>query len=302
MKTMRDAFLERFTEIAKADRNVVLLCNDFGAPALDRFRAELPRQFIHIGIAEENLVNAGAGLAMAGKQVYLYSIAPFVPLRCFEQIKVHMGFRGFNMNAVVVGAGFSYDKSGPTHHSLEDVTAVGAVPGVEIWTPSDAVLAEQLAVHSLRPGPKYFRFDREAVEDLYTPKEDFSRGFSRHGTGTDLVIVATGTIVHQALQIAKALKPRNVDVSVIDLFRPKPLDADALLAHLKPARRIATLEEHFLHGGLGDSISGLLHDHGLTVPLKRLGVPEQYFFEYGGREALRKAAGLDLATLIARLA
>ena len=299
MKAMRDAFLERLYEIARGDRNVVFVSNDFGAPALDRFRLELPQQFVHIGIAEANLINVGAGLAMAGKNVYVYSISPFVPMRCFEQMKMHMGFRKLQINAVVVGAGFSYDKSGPTHHSLEDVATVGSIPGVELWTPSDSALASALADHSCRPGPKYIRFDREKLPALYPAAPDLAPGFALHGTPADLLIVSTGTMVHEALRIAESLRP--LEAGVLDLFRVKPLNVAGLLEVLKSSKRIATLEEHYIHGGIGSVLSGLLDDQGLALPMKRFGAQDQYYFEYGGREALRKLAGLDVESVTARI-
>ncbi|MFC2070357.1 1-deoxy-D-xylulose-5-phosphate synthase, partial [Chloroflexota bacterium] len=105
--SMRDAFLDELYDIAREDRQVIFISNDFGAPSLDKFRKDLPDQFIHIGIAEQNMVNVATGLAMAGKIVYIYSIAPFLPLRCFEQIRVHMAMKGFHITAVMVGTGYS---------------------------------------------------------------------------------------------------------------------------------------------------------------------------------------------------
>jgi transketolase len=115
---MRDAFLDELYDIAQEDRRVILLSNDFGAPSLDKYREDLPCQFLHTGIAEQNMVDVAAGLALAGKIVYMYSIAPFLPLRCYEQLRVHLGFKHYHITGVSVGAGFSYDLSGPSHHAL----------------------------------------------------------------------------------------------------------------------------------------------------------------------------------------
>ena len=119
--SMRDAFLDELYDIARQDKRVMLISNDFGAPSLDKFREDCAAQFIHIGIAEQNMVNVATGLALAGKIVYMYSIAPFLPLRCYEQLRVHLSFKNFHITGVVVGAGYAYDLSGPTHHALEDI-------------------------------------------------------------------------------------------------------------------------------------------------------------------------------------
>jgi transketolase len=110
-KSMRDAFLDEIYDVARKDDRVMLISNDFGAPSLDKFRTDCKRQFIHIGIAEQNMVNVATGLAIGGKIVYLYSIAPFLPLRCYEQLRVHLAFKNYHIVAVMVGAGYSYDLS-----------------------------------------------------------------------------------------------------------------------------------------------------------------------------------------------
>ena len=298
-KTMRDAFLDELYDIAKEDSRVILLSNDFGAPSLDRYRADLPGQFIHIGIAEQNMVNLATGLAMAGKIVYMYSISPFLPLRCYEQIRVHMGFKHPHITAVAVGAGYSYDLSGPSHQALEDIAIIDALPGMTILNGSDSVMGAAFAQMTYQnPGPKYVRFDREKLPLLYEEdKKDFSDGLSVLRNGNDLTIVGTGIMVHQALKVADELARHSIDAGVIDLYRIKPLNETMLMANLTKTRRVVTIEESFRNSGIGSIISDLITDSEEEIRLKRLGVPNQFFTQGGSRAWLHRLCGLDVETI-----
>lgn len=296
--SMRDAFLDELYDIAREDRQVILLSNDFGAPSLDKFREDCASQFIHIGIAEQNMVNVATGLAMAGKIVYMYSIAPFLPLRCFEQIRVHLSFKRFHVTGVMVGTGYSYDLSGPTHQALEDITIMNTLPGMTILTASDSVMGAAFARMTYEnPGPKYVRFDREKLPSLYSEQEDFSDGLGVLREGRDLTIIATGIMVHQALKVADELARHSIDAGIIDLYRIKPLNEELLIGAARKTGRILTIEESFISSGIGSIISGLLADRGEGIKLKRLGIPNQYFSQGGSREELQRLCGLDVDSI-----
>ncbi|OGO30604.1 MAG: hypothetical protein A2Z29_11575 [Chloroflexi bacterium RBG_16_56_11] len=300
--SMRDAFLDEIYNIARKDRQVMLLSNDFGAPSLDKFRAELATQFIHSGIAEQNMVNVAAGLAMAGKTVYMYSIAPFLPLRCYEQIRVHLSFRNLKVTGVAVGAGYSYDLSGPTHQALEDIAMMNALPGMTIYNASDSVMAKAFARMTYTdPGPKYVRFDREKFPDIYRDNKDFSDGLAVLREGRDLTIIATGIMVHRAFSVADELKARSIDASVVDLFRIKPLNERLLLETAATSRRLITLEEHFINSGIGSIISGLVTESGRDIKMKHIGIPNRYYSQAGGRKELHRLCGLDVERVTSRI-
>ena len=299
-KSMRDAFLDELYDIAREDRRVVLLSNDFGAPSLDKFREDCASQFIHIGIAEQNMVNLAAGLAMAGKIPYMYSIAPFLPLRCYEQLRVHLGLRGLHITGVGVGAGYAYDLSGPTHHTLEDIAMMNALPGMTVFSASDSIMGGALARLTYgQPAPYYIRFDRQVFPLLYDgEKEDFSEGLAVLKQGHDLAIVATGIMVHQALKVANELARHSIDASVVDLYRIKPLNRGSLMKAVIPSRRVLTLEENFTDGGIGSIVSTMITDQGEAIKLKRIGIPNQYYSQGGGREALHRLCGLDVDSIV----
>ncbi|MFH1487195.1 MAG: transketolase C-terminal domain-containing protein [Chloroflexota bacterium] len=296
--TMRDAFLDELFIIASKDRDVILITNDLGAPSLDKFRRDLSSQFIHGGISEQNQVNLAAGLAMEGKRVFLYSIIPFLPLRCLEQIRLHLCVKDLPVTLVGLGAGYAYDKSGPTHHGIEDVAIMRALPNMTILTPSDSNMAAAFSrMDSERP--RYIRLDREGLPQLYG-KIAFTDGFISPRSGRDMTIIATGYMVHQALRVSNELQYHDIYARVLDLYRIKPVNVGALLQAIQGEKLVVTLEEHFVNGGIGSIVAEILADNGKSIPLLRLGIPNHYFHDYG-RETLHKLCGLDEESIIKRI-
>lgn len=292
---MRDAFFCALYDIAKKDKQVVLITADCGAPSLDKFRQDLSSQYFTVGIAEQNMISIAAGLALDGKIVYTYAIAPFASLRCYEQIKVDLCCMNLPVTILGVGAGFAYDIMGPTHHATEDISIMRALPKITIFNPSDSIMAEAFAEITYKcNGPNYIRFDRDGVPPLYSNRKvDFSRGLVNLKTGKHLCIIATGIMVHRALEVADELSKHSINAGIVDLYRIKPLNEEMLLETMDNYKNILTLEEHFVIGGLGSAIAEILCDNEKDARLKRLGIYDRYYFEYGGREHLHKLCSLD---------
>ena len=300
--SMRDAFFDALYEIAKKDRNVIIVSADMGAPSLDKFRETLPSQFINVGIAEENMVTVATGLALEGKKVYLYAIMPFVTMRCYEMIKVDMSLMNIPITAVGVGAGFGYDDSGPTHHSTEDITIMRTLPNMTVLNSTDSVLARALAGISYRlPGPSYVRLDRETLPALYSENYDFSDGLKRFKDGEDVCIISTGNMVHTALEVSDMLAGETLKAGVIDLYRLKPVNKQLLMKELENSERIVTLEEHLLAGGLGGMMAEMLCDVDNARPLKRIGIEDKYYYAYGGRKNIQSLCGIDAPSVARRI-
>ncbi|MBF0488748.1 MAG: 1-deoxy-D-xylulose-5-phosphate synthase [Nitrospirae bacterium] len=295
----RDAFWNKIYEIAAADRNVVLISADMGAPSLDKFRKDLPAQFVNAGIAEQNAVLIGAGLALKGKKVYLYAIAPFITLRCLEQIRVECSIMNIPMTIAGVGAGMSYEDSGPTHHALEDIAIMRSMPNITIHNITDSVMARAVAAMSYNiKNTTYVRIDREVFPDIYSPDTVFTAGASVVKTGKDFYLVSTGCMTHTALQVAKRLEERSIHAGVIDIYR-FPINEAFLMETLRGVKKIVTLEEHFLAGGLGSALGEVIIDNSLPVKLRRLGIGHDkgFCYKYGGREVIREYYGLDKGSL-----
>ncbi len=298
-RTQRDAFWSRVFNLARQDRDIVVVTADMGAPALDAFRKDLSAQFVNVGIAEQNAVSVGTGLALAGKKVFVYAIAPFITLRCLEQTRVGQGIMGIPLTLVGVGAGFGYEESGPTHHLVEDLAVMRAIPGLTVHSVSDAVMAEEVAGQCCRqPKARYVRLDRQALPDLYPDGTAFPGGVAVLRVGRDGLIAATGAMVHTALAVADRLGASGIELGVLDVHR-FPVDEPTFLEHVAGAARLVSLEEHVLPGGLGSAIAEIIADRDLDISLRRLGVPtgSAYGYIYGGRELIRRSCGLDLESV-----
>jgi transketolase len=293
-KDLRDAFFDRVYEIAKNDPDVMLLTADMGAHSLEVFKKDLPAQYINVGVAEQNMVSVAAGLSLGGKKVFIYSIAPFVTLRCYEQIKIDLCCMNLGVTIVGVGSGLSYGSDGPTHHATQDIAAMRALPEISILNPSDVLCAEWAAEFGYKSSsPVYVRVDRGNLARLYKKEEGFKDGFAGIRPGKDVAIVSTGVMTHTAVTVSDMLKRRSLSAAVIDLYRIKPLNKKSLLEYIAGAKAVVTLEENNLTGGIGSAVSEALKDERIDKPLRRIAIPDEHCFKCGTREELHKLYGLD---------
>ena len=279
MTFQRDVFIKEIHAAARRDPNVLFLTADFGAPALDEFKAELPAQVMHVGICEQNMINVATGLALAGKKVYVYAMSPFFA-RCYEQLKV-AAIHGVPITVVSVGGGLGYAGAGPSHYALEDIALYRTLPGVEVYSASDTTLAGELAWLTVYGLPKFrvIRLERSDIT-LYGATVELHEGFAFHCLGHEMLVVTCGYLVGYFL---------NRGASVFDVFRIKPLPR-ALLEHLSHWPTVYTYEEQFLPGGFGSAIVEALSDANLHTRVIRYGLPERPIIENGKRDELLENA------------
>ena len=300
-KVMRDVFIEQVYNRMRDDKNIFFLCADFGSPKLDRLKDEFKNRFINVGIAEQNLINISTGLALEGFTVYAYAIAPFLTMRAYEQVRInlslHAQLREINVNLVGVGAGLSYDVSGPTHHFVEDITIMKVLPNLEIFSPSDWVLAQAFVDYSIKvKKPKYIRLDGKPLPQIYNSRKDFriDKGFCELKKGKKLCLVSTGIMTHKAIQVAKELGKKGVDIGVMDVFLIKPLSEDLFSKALEKYRAVITLEEGFINsGGLDSLVLQLINRNNIRIRFKNMGFGQRYVFDIGSRNYLHKLNKLD---------
>ncbi|MBF0343575.1 MAG: transketolase [Nitrospirae bacterium] len=303
-KTMRDAFIERLYDKMAQDEGIFFLAADFGSPALDRVRASFKDRFINVGIAEQNLINIATGLAIEGCTVYAYAIAPFLTMRAYEQIRVNLSLfselKDLNVNLIGVGAGLSYDVSGPTHHCVEDISIMRLLPNFHVLSPSDWRMAETFVDYTIKhKRPKYLRFDGKPAEPLYdsTDAIDVEKGFCELAAGEKVCLISTGFMTHRALKALEALK--DINPCLIDMFMLKPVRDDALFEVLKRYETIITIEEGFINnGGLDSLIANVLNKHQSNIRLRKLGFNDKYVFELGDRQHLHALNGMDEGSII----
>ena len=293
----RDAVFEELYNIAAQDERVILLTTDTGAFKFKDFKNNLPRQFINVGIAEQNAMSVAAGLTTTGKKVFVFGISSFVTLRCYEQIKVDICCMNLPVTILGMGTGYGYSYDGPTHHITQDISIIRALPGITIWSPSDCTMTA-VAVHLAyqNNGPSYIRIDKGPLKEIYDPENpDFSDGLSTPLAGKDLMIVATGPMVTQAFKVSDELTIKGVEAGIIDFYRLKPANETLFVESVKDAKRVVTLEEHTICGGFGDMVCAIMAENNIFVPVKRIGIPDNYHLELGTREWVRALDGLDVA-------
>jgi len=299
---MRDAFISKLYEYAKKNSDIIYVSNDQGAISLDKFRSDIPNQFINAGVSEQNIISTATGLSLGGKKVYIYSIASFITLRCFEQIKLDLCAMNTPITIIGVGACYSYSYDGPTHHATEDISIMRSLPNMEIYSPSDSNTARGLVDISMKSSsPIYIRLDREKLPILYNEKDDFSIGFKSIKNGKDICILATGIMTHVALDVAEELKKENLDTKVIDIYRLKPINIKELVKEIIDIKKIITLEEHSINGGLGSIIAEIFADFNVKKELKRIGIEDKFLFAYGSRKKLHIDSGIDKKSIIKKI-
>lgn len=274
-----EVFAETLQELATADRNVIAVTSDSrGSGKLGPFGQALPEQIVEVGIAEQNLVGISAGLASVGKTVFAVSPACFLTARSFEQIKNDVAYSDNPVNLVGISAGVSYGALGTTHHSLHDFAALRAVNNVTIIVAADNFEAREAvnAAASLR-SPVYLRFGKAPLYDL-PAASPFTPGLARLvRPGKDAAFIATGeTVIHALLAAALLEKTAGLDCRVLGISTIKPLDTAAVLDAAAACAAIVTVEEHMIHGGLGEACAAALAQAGIPCRFRITGIPDEY--------------------------
>lgn len=300
MKTQRDTFWDTLFELAKKDRDIIVISADMGAPSLDKFRTELPHQFINTGIAEQNTILVGSGLAKEGKKVFVYAIASFLTLNCVEKIRVQNAMMNIPLNIVGVGAGFSYPDSGPTHHLLEDIAVMRSMPNIDTLSITDATMAQAVAEnYGSYTNTKYIRLERQPLGEIYNETKDisFEDGMTEIFKGEDTLVIANGVML---LKAHKLIKENKLKCGLLDIYQI-PINSKKLVEVASQYKRIVTIEETFLPGGFGSAVLESLNDHELSIPVKRIGIPIEkgFCYEYGGRDEILKYYGITEESILA---
>jgi transketolase len=298
---MRDALLEKIWQAMKHDEKIFFVTADFGSPVLDKIRADYPERFKNVGIAEQNLINISAGLGLEGFTVFAYAIAPFITMRCYEQLRVSLALlsevRPLNVNLIGVGAGYSYVVSGPTHQCYEDLTLMRALANFEIYSPSDHITSAALLDKCLsKVAPKYIRLDAQVLPVLYEEfQPNMLQGYQILRSGQNVCLIATGYMVHTALCVAEKLAVNGVEVAVVDLFDIQSFDEKSLIEFISNYKGLVSLEEGFKNrGGVDARFHEFITDHDFLVAYLGIGVQPGYNFELGSRNELHEQVGIGL--------
>ncbi len=301
---MRDAFTRALSELAAEDPRVMLLTGDLGFGVLTPFAAAYPKQFLNVGVAEQNMAGIAVGLAREGRIVFTYSIANFNTLRCLEQLRNDACYHAANVKVVSVGGGFCYGALGISHHATEDLAIMRSLPGLTVVAPGDPVEAGALTrAVGETPGTFYLRLGRggEPVVHRGAPHVVLGKAL-RLCDGADVAILSVGGMLSNAMVAAELLAQQGVAASVTSIHTIKPLDESAIVALAREVGLIVTVEEHIACGGLGGAVAEVVAGlSGARARVLRIGVGSGFSETIGSQDHLRQVHGLSPDGIIRRI-
>ena len=301
---MRDAFIRALTERAARDPAILLLTGDLGYAVLTDFAGRFPRQFLNVGVAEQNMTGLATGLALEGRTVFTYSIGNFPTLRCLEQIRNDVCYHGANVKVVAVGGGLAYGGLGMSHHASEDLAILRALPGLVVVAPGDPVEAE-LATRAVAEyaGPCYLRLGKAGEPTVHRVIPEFHLGKAIWlRQGRDITLISTGSMLDTAVSVANALEERGLAVGLLSMHTVSPLDVDAVVTAAMNSRCLVTLEEHSIVGGLGSAVAEVIAERPGHALLKRVGLRPSFNSEIGDQQYLKRLHGLHLEGIMQTIA
>ncbi len=274
----RDAYMHELEAMAAADPRVCAVANDSVSSAkLKNFKARFPDRFVNVGIAEQNMVGVGAGLANGGMVPYVCGASCFLTARAMEQVKVDLCYSKSNVKLCAMSPGMAYGQLGPTHHSIEDLAWMRILPNLTVIVPADPIETAAVMRYSLQhEGPMFLRIARVPVPRVHGSEYEFKLGKAvRLREGSDVTLIANGLLVCRALDAARLLEARGISARVLNMSSLKPLDREAILDAARTTRGIVTAEEALVAGGLGGAVAEVLaQEH--PAPMRILGLPDTF--------------------------
>lgn len=296
----RNGYGDALIELGENNKNIIVLCADLTeSTRVEKFRAMYPNQFVEVGVAEQNLVTVASGLAAMGRIPFASSYACFCPGRCWEQIRTTICYNNQNVKIIGAHAGVSVGPDGATHQMLEDLALMRSLPNMIVVVPADYhqtfLATKALAAYK---GPAYMRFAREKTPQFTTKKTHFAIGKAQVlKRGDDIALIGAGPVVYECLTAAVLLQEKNINAQVINCHTIKPLDTKTILAAAKRCKKIITVEEAQIAGGLGSAISEYLGE-AYPVSITRIGIRD-HFGESGDPQELMVKFGLSAQHIVA---
>lgn len=292
---MRPAFINTLHKLAKEDKKIFLLTADVGFSVFERFIEDFPDRYFNVGVAEANMIGIAAGLSLSNKIVYVYTMAHFITMRCYEQIRLDLCYQNTNVKLIGSGGGLTYGPQGTTHHSIEDISIMRSLPNMCVICPGDPVETKYTIEASLKHnGPMYIRLGKRDpvihMKDIYFK---IGKGIVLK-KGDDLYIFATGNMLETAMVVSKRLERDGLSASVISMHTVKPIDINLIKEFAYSEKPMFTIEEHSIIGGLGSAVSEVLAELDLNIPFKRIGLPDEYCNIAGSQKYLRKIFRIDV--------
>lgn len=300
---MRNAFINRLTELAKDNKNIELITGDLGFGVLKNFYETCPDQFVNAGIAEQAMTSVAAGMALEGKTVFTYSIGNFPTLRCLEQIRNDCAYYNSNVKIVCVGGGFTYGSLGMSHHATEDIAVMRALPNITVLCPGDLEEARLAAITAANTdGTFYIRLGRGGEPRIHEKPIDFKIGKAiKVQDGSRVAIFTTGAIFEEIPRAIELLEENGISPAAYTFPTVKPIDRAVIEKCGEEFDIIATVEEHNVVGGFGSAVAEVLSEKPRKAKLLKIGIEDTYTAEVGSQKHLRKYCKIDGDSIAERI-
>ena len=302
-KATRESYGEALLELGKENKNVVVFDADLSsATKTSIFAKEFPERFFDMGIAEQNMMSTAAGMSTCGKIPYVSTFAMFAAGRAFEQIRNSICYPKLNVKVCATHAGITVGEDGATHQMIEDISLMRTVPNMTVISTSDDTQTKWAVKEiSKIQGPVYLRLARLATPKIYEENQKFEIGKAvQIGDGIDATIFATGVTVAEALKAQEILKEKGIEIRVVDIHTIKPIDKEMIIKCAKETKRLISIEDHSIIGGIGSAISEVLTEE-YPAKLERMGIKDT-FGKSGKAEQLMQYFGITAKDLEEKLA
>lgn len=294
---MRKVFVEQLEKEMKVDKKIILLTADLGYRVFENIKNNFPKQFINVGVAEANMVGVAAGLAANGFKLYIYSITPFITSRVLEQIKLSICYDDFNVKIIGVGGGYNYGAQGISHHSIEDIACMRALPNMSVVCPAYEFELKAIMPEIIKyKHPLFLRIGKNLLKLNKQKNIKFGQANIIKNDG-EIALLSSGNILNEVILLADILKKQNINSRIISFPFIKPLDKKILAKLISEVKAIFTFEEAGCLGGFGSAVAEFLAESQSNLIFKIFGIPDYYIKEVGSQDYLRKCANLKVSQM-----
>lgn len=293
---LRGVMVQTFCDIVERGKNIVVLVSDSTSTSkIGPFAEKYPDRLVNVGIAEQDLVGIAAGMSLGGYIPVTANAAPFLVGRANEQVKNDIAYSNSNVKLVGLNAGVCYGPLASTHHSIDDISIMRGFGNIQILAPSDPIETELIFNYAIdHIGPVYIRMDSDKFPNLHDSSYKFEAGkVDRLVQGSDISLIAVGSVVFEAFQAGQILKEESIDAEVLNISSIRPLDKEQLASSISKTKNVITVEEHSVNGGLGSLVSEIIAENNISAKFARHGIPDGEFAKAGPRSEIRAYHKID---------
>lgn len=300
---MKQAFIDTLTNLMEKNHDIVVITADMGFSVFEDIQKRFPKRFFNTGITEQASTSFAAGMALSGYKVYFYAQAPFITMRCFEQVRLDIAYNFLDVKLIGSNAGFSLNQYGVSHFGLEDVALMKTLPNMTIFTPADPIEMKEVMNKSYKiTGPVYIRMTKTGNTTIHKNVAiDVTKPLLIN-KGKDGLLMVSGGLLERATFIIKNLKKLDINIELYSCPLIKPINEKFIISLLSQFDNIFTLEEHSIIGGFGSTIANLLVEHNIRVRLVKFALPDSYLHISGTIDYLLDKSGLSINAITHKIA